>query len=179
MNGREPARPSKPALSDPHAADEAGDRPPGAPRSAIAAIVCFYLLGAIVPNVLALSLGDALHRDVFTPWMPWLILGETAVIVATTAGLGAGKRIAVRVFYGLAWPIAGLYFPLLAINLLMALGLAPGDQANGHDAVVTAVIMGVALPCPILLVRALLSVRWLNPNSRPHEWEPSARSERG
>lgn len=83
--------------------------------------------------------------------------------------MGRGKLWAVRLF---RWPSYGAivrYLPILAAGVLLDADSAPIDSGLAWAIPGFAV---VKLPC---LFIALKQVRWLDPASLPHEWEPSAR----
>ncbi|ABM49453.1 hypothetical protein BMA10247_A1055 [Burkholderia mallei NCTC 10247] len=87
-------------------------------------------------------------------------------------GMGRGKLWAVRLF---RWPSYGAivcYLPILAAGVLLDAGSTPIDSGLAWAILGFAV---VKLPCLFIIYRALKQVRWLDPASLPHEWEPSAR----
>lgn len=123
-------------------------------------------------------------------FVEWLELGATAtayaesdallpgwialagLMLAVSIGMGRGKLWAVRLF---RWPSSGAivrYLPILAAGVLLDAGSAPIDSGLAWAILGFAV---VKLPCLFIVYRALKQVRWLDPASLPHEWEPSAR----
>lgn len=147
-----------------------GDRPRGAPANAIGAIVAFYFAAGLTVFEVLGCLADvaAFSFDGF-------LLVQLAIVVAVLLpiliGLGAGRLWAVRLFRAIAratafaCPIVILY----AIHLVS--GKPPLDPGLGWIIIALAIAQIAAF---VVIFRALARVRWFDPASLSHEWEPPA-----
>ncbi|WP_256259832.1 hypothetical protein [Burkholderia ubonensis] len=148
-----------------------GNRPPGAPRQAVIAGGAFFLgVGLSFAELVegAASLQTVAFDDLFMP--AWVVL---AIIMLTVSiGIGSGKLWAVRMFRWLSFGAMALYLPLLALACYLNAGRSPIDPDLAFVMFVFAV---VKLPCLIIIYRAIRRLRWLDPDSLPHEWEPPLR----
>lgn len=152
-------------------AERPGNRPPGAPKQAAIAGGAFFL-GAGLTFVELVDSAAALmgisDDDVFLP--AWVVL---AVLMLTVGiGVGSGKRWAVRFFRWLSFGAMALYVPLLALAFYLKAGPTPVDADLAWVMFAFAV---VKLPCLVVIYRAFRQLRWLDPDSLPHEWEPPFR----
>ncbi|VWC74152.1 hypothetical protein BLA39750_00753 [Burkholderia lata] len=145
-----------------------GDRPRGGPRPVIVAGIAFFFGVGFSLSELILGMASALgidHGDVLLPG--WVLI--SVIMMPVVVGMGAGKLWAVRLFRWLSFGAMALYLPLLGL----AFYLHAGPQAiDSGQAVVMFVMAVVKLPPLFILYRAIRTVRWLDPASLPHEWEP-------
>lgn len=150
-----------------------GDRPRGAPTSARPALVAWYLLvGSTVTNIASLApfATGAEHGS-------YLIVGviiASLLILLPVGGMGQGKLWAVRAFRFGAYATLACYPPILAAAFYLFFGEAPRlqDPTAPDMAVIQFIFCALELIAFFILFRALRQVRWLDPNSLPHEWEP-------
>jgi len=163
--------PSAGPAGQPPADERPGNRPPGAPRQAAIAGGAFFLAAGFTFAELlygAASLAGVSQPEVILPG--WIVL---AIVMLTVAiGVGQGKLWAVRLFRRLSYGAMACYLPILALAFYLNAGAAPIDTGLAWVMFIFAVIK---LPCFVIIYRALKQVRWLDPESLPHEWEPSAR----
>lgn len=145
-----------------------GNRPRGAPRGALKGVAAWYLLvGASVvelANLLPFATGAGP-----TSYMIAGVALAAVVTVTVTGGIGAGRLWAVRLFRWTSLVAAGLYLPILAAGIWLDSGDPPPD---GGLAFVIFSFAVLKLGCLALLFATLRRVRWLDPSSLPHEWEP-------
>ncbi|WP_282512248.1 hypothetical protein [Burkholderia cepacia] len=145
-----------------------GDRPRGGPRPVIVAAVGFFLGVGFSITELILGMASAFgidHGDVLLPG--WILI--SVIMMPVGVGMGAGKLWAVRLFRWLSFGAMALYLPLLGLAFYLHAGPAPIDPGQAIVMFVSAV---VKLPPLFILYRAIRTVRWLDPDSLPHEWEP-------
>lgn len=157
-----------------------GDRPRGAPRSALGAGFSSFLL-AIGLGPLALELYGAWHGEgllLLIRNIPSLAVVETAIFLPVWCGLGQGKLWAVRVFRVLGWLLVLFCVAMAVCVVLMSTGLVLGTSKHWRaDLEVVACGMIPLTVCAILLTWGLLRVAWFDPASLPDQWEPPLISE--
>ncbi|WP_231716650.1 hypothetical protein [Burkholderia ubonensis] len=152
-------------------AERPGNRPPGAPRLAVIAGGAFFLgVGLTFAELVegTASLKGIHYDDMIVP--AWAVL--TIIMLTVSIGIGSGKLWAVRLFRRLSFAAMALYLPLLALAFYLNAGRTPIDQDLAFVMFVFAV---VKVPCLIIIYRAIRQLRWLDPDSLPHEWEPPLR----
>jgi hypothetical protein len=145
-----------------------GNRPRGAPKRAVIAGCAFFVGAGFTLTELLFGAASAFgidHGDVLVPG--WVCL--SAIMLTVAIGMGAGKLWAVRLFRWLSFGAMALYLPLLGLAFHLYAGPTPIDSGQ---AVVMFVMAVVKLPPLFILYRAIRTVRWLDPASLPHEWEP-------
>ena len=100
-----------------------------------------------------------------------------AFMIPEVLGLRAGKLWAVRLFNWSAWAMLISYPILLAAAFYLFFGERPSAQDPlAPDLAITQFIVSALEPIGFFfLFRGLRRVRWLDPASLPHEWEPPAR----
>ncbi|WP_460908128.1 hypothetical protein [Paraburkholderia jirisanensis] len=151
-----------------------GNRPRGAPRQAAIAAGAFFLGGGLTFSEIVeatTSLTTIRFDDLFLP--AWIAL--SIIMLTFSIGMGAGKLWAVRLFRWLSFGAMALYVPLLLLALYLNAGPRPIDPGFAPVMFVFAVIKA---PCFVIIYRAIRQLRWLDPRSLPHEWEPSALQQR-
>ena len=145
-----------------------GDRPRGAPRVAIKGFVAWYL-------VIGASCAELANLVPFvtgagpTAYMIAGVVAASLIIVTITVGLGLGRLWAVHLFRATALIGAILYLPILGAGIWLDSGDPPLDPGLGFVIFVFAAMKLIGLA---VLFDTLRRVRWLDPASLPHEWEP-------
>ncbi|WP_240766776.1 hypothetical protein [Paraburkholderia flava] len=145
-----------------------GNRPPGAPKQAAIAGGAFFLgVGFTFVEILfaTASLTGTSQPSLILPG--WIAL--SVIILTVSIGLGKGKLWAVQWFRRLSYGAMACYLPILALAFYLDAGPTPIDDGQAFMMFVFAI---VKLPSFIIIYRALKQVRWLDPASLPHEWEP-------
>jgi nitrate reductase gamma subunit len=102
-----------------------------------------------------------------------IVAGSTILLLAV-GGMGEGKLWAINFFRAMTRVATGIYLAIVVCGLYLLLYA----RATSEDSVLAAVILIVAiiqLPLLFVIYRALARVRWLDPKSLPHEWEPPVR----
>lgn len=153
-----------------------GNRPPYAPMVAARLIGLWGIL-------LLISFGPIANCLPFATGAGSLDYVDAGFVITCafffTQGLGlrAGKLWAVRMFNWSSWAMI-IYYPFdLAVALYLFFGEAPSAQDPLAPGLGVVLFFFCALE-PIgffFLFRGLRRVRWLDPASLPHEWEPPAR----
>ncbi|GAB2914203.1 hypothetical protein GCM10027093_60870 [Paraburkholderia jirisanensis] len=154
--------------------EQPGNRPPGAPRQAAVAGGAFFLGAGLTFAELVASIASFMgisYDDLILPG--WIVL--SVIMLTVGIGIGGGKLWAVKLFRWLSFGAIALYLPLIAFALYLNAGSAPIDIDLARVMYVFAV---VKLPALVVIYKAIRQVRWLDPKSLPHEWEPSARQQR-
>jgi hypothetical protein len=165
------SNPSVSASGSPASTERPGNRPPGAPLQAGIAGGAFFLgagltfVELVYSAALLSGVGDG---DVTFP--AWIVL--SILMLTIGIGVGSGKRWTIRLFRWLSFGAIALYLPLLALALYLNAGPTPIDTGLAWVMFAFAV---VKLPCFVILYRSLRQLRWLDPDSLPHEWEPPFR----
>lgn len=156
--------------------DSPGDRRSlSLPRKAVPVIPGLFIFWGLAPIIATLALGlvrgdgsDPLAGNLL--WLLPLISGPTLV---TIFGLRFGKRWAVQLLRWLGWIAAAITIVSAIIGLLVSLSLLGGQD---RDAVLGGQFLMIAVtfaaPFGWLMLRTIRRVRWLDPRSRPSEWEP-------
>lgn len=152
----------------------AQDRPfLSAPGKAITAMVLFYLLWPLlVPNT-ASAIGGLIGNDEPVGHYFLILLAIAAIpvlLILFAIRRGTVKGIRLMWWFGYA-SIALLAFDAL-VGALMTFGVAGGgtrhDQLAGQFLLMASAVLGLLW---FILFRTMRSVRWLDPNSTPDEWE--------
>jgi hypothetical protein len=152
-----------------------GDRPRGAPRAAVSALVAWYLVIGLTIVEIAEFLPILLGVEHGSFLLPGIVVAS-AFILSAIIGIGQGKLWAVRLFRWSVYAAAGCYLPILAMALYAFLGAGPRQlDPTAPDMAIVQFIFSALEPIGfVILFRALAKVRWLDPTSLPREWEPSA-----
>lgn len=154
--------------ASPPSDERPGNRPRGAPKPAVIAGGAFFVGAGFTFTELLLGMASAFgidHGDVLIPG--WVCL--SAIMLPVAIGMGAGKLWAVRLFRWLSFGAIVLYLPLLGL----AFYLYAGPRAIDPGLAFVMFVMAAVKPLPLFIIyRAIRTVRWLDPASLPHEWEP-------
>lgn len=107
--------------------------------------------------------------------LPGLIFAFCATI-PVIIGLRYGKIWSIRVFRITSYLMAVCYFPILASTFYLWLwkGALKVDSLAPDLAIMFFIFSAIEPVGFFFLFRALKRVRWLDPTSLPHEWEPPA-----
>lgn len=155
------------AFDDPQP-ERPGDRPRGTPAQAVLAGGAFFVAAGFTFVELVYGIASLMHVGDEVVMLPtWIVL--SIVMLTVGIGVGRGKLWAVRLFRWLSFVSMALYLPLLVLALYLNAGPIPIDRGLAVVMFVSAVVK--LLPF-IIIYRALRKVRWLDPDSLPHEWEP-------
>jgi hypothetical protein len=130
------------------------------------------LVGATVTNISWLApfaTGSAHGAYILIGWIT-----ASVVLLLPIIGMGQGKLWAVRAFRFGAYAALICYLPILAAAFYLFFGEAPRlqDPMAPDMAVIQFIFCALEPIAFFILFRALRRVRWLDPNSLPHEWEP-------
>jgi hypothetical protein len=91
------------------------------------------------------------------------------LMVLVGLGLRAGKLWAVKLLRRATHTAALLYPAVIACSIWLASGTRPRNPAFVWVVLVLALVQ---IPAFIVIYRTFAIVRWLDPRSLPHEWEP-------
>lgn len=153
-----------------------GNRPRYAPMAAARLMGLWYVLILFsfepIANFLPYATGAGPLDYVDTGFVT-----VCAFILPVAFGLRAGKLWAVRLFNWSAWAMLISYPILLAAAFYLFFGEAPSAQdplapGLGFVQFIVSALEPIGF---FFLFRGLRRVRWLDPASLPHEWEPPAR----
>jgi hypothetical protein len=150
-------------------------RPRGLPRAAVPAFVSLYLLLGAVPAIVTMMAGYFMGSATDPLMNNFLIyLGVISVLMLTTIiGLSRGDLWGIRLFRLLAWCLLAMVIVGVIAAALLAAGMIGkgliGARGTGEFGLVA--LVAACAPAWIML-HGLWHVSWLNPNSRPDEWEP-------
>ena len=137
------------------------------------AILAFSLIVASLFVELGGCLADLEGFDYGTPMLIAIVAGPTILLLAI-GGMGEGKLWAIKFFRAMTRAAAGIYLAIVVCGVYLYFYSRP----TSGDAILAAVILILAivqLPLFFVIYRALARVRWLDPKSLPHEWEPPIR----
>ena len=153
-----------------------GDRPRGAPRAAVPALVAWYLLIGITCVEIAEFLPFFTGSDHGAFLLPGWVSAAVLVLLVIV-GIGGGKLWAVRLFRWAVYGAAACYLPILGIAIYAFVGEGPQQQDSlaPDMAIMQFILSALELIAFFVLFRAFARVRWLDPRSLPKEWEPPAR----
>lgn len=99
-------------------------------------------------------------------------VGGAAILLSAIGGMGEGKLWAVKLFRWSTHAAVGLYLAIVACGIYIYARETSADTALAWVIFILAIIQ---LPGFFVIYRAFRRVRWLDPKSLPHEWEPPAR----
>ena len=144
------------------------------PRTALAAILAWFLL----PTSLifeALTLTGIYNGEGFrfvASNAIWVWLADCLIFIPWFYPLTLGRVYAIRIFRAEGFVMATFHTVLigLALVLLQDHSQSVRNAFPGPRFVLVALL--ALIPLTVIWVRALLQVRWLDPRSRPDEWEP-------
>lgn len=156
-----------------------GNRPPILPQAALLAGAAWYLLATFIGAEIALLMPYVTGAAPVAYEFELLVVG-VFIVFPVAYGMRNGKLWAVRLFNYISYAMAVLYVPILISTFyLWFSGAALKVDALAPDlAIVFWIFSGIELVGFSVLFRALKRVRWLDPNSLPHEWEPPANPRR-
>ncbi|WP_232288888.1 DUF4728 domain-containing protein [Burkholderia oklahomensis] len=154
-------------------AERPGNRPSCASPQAIPAGMAFFVAVSTTAMALFDCLGDVARFTAENHRLEEIVVGTAAMLVV---GIGKGKRRAVRLFRWLSYAGMAALLAVLAFGVFLAAGAHPVDPGFAWIIFAFAVVQ---IPLYFVIYRALKRVRWLDPESLPHEWESSAREARG
>lgn len=157
------------------AAARPGNRPAGAPPQAIPAGMAFFVAVGTTFMELFDCLGDVVGFASENYRFEEIAVAA-AIMLTVGIGIGKGKRWAVRLFRSLSYAGMAALAAVLAFGAFLTMGAHPLDACLAWVIFAFAVVQ---IPLYVVIFRALRRVRWLDPESLPHEWEPSAREARG
>ena len=154
--------------------DRPQDRPElSAPRgAAIAALILYVFWGMALSVAYFAFVNLTIGGDPGGFPVLALIVVVAAPYVALALGIRWGRRWAMWVFRILTWLGIGALAISLAIGIALIAGLVPGLREQVIDAQFTVVASLLLTPVGWWLQRRSRTVRWLDPSSRPSEWEP-------
>ena len=147
-------------------------RPRGAPRASNPAVASFYLLWLSAPAMawLMLTIWEQWDFSIYFGAITWFFaIGCVGVAMVVLLNFGHVQAVALFRYTGFALAASALTIALWAIATI-AIG---GMSSAAHTATVFVLIYSALMtPMAAVLVRGLLRVRWLDPTSKPSEWEP-------
>lgn len=161
--------------------DRPRDRPRGAPTAALYKVACICLLSALVPDTAWLLFGAEQNSYYFALKHIGLFFPLQIVIMLAVMTMTAlGKRKGVFMMYWGGYGIMALYLANLIAFLWLSTTIfftKPYHYQAGTALIMAAVFLAIGGPMVILGWNGLRHIRWLDPNSLPHEWEISTRSD--
>lgn len=159
--------------------DVPGDRPPILPWAAIPAYAIWFLLMGSDAAEIAALLPYVTRVAPFSYKLQELFI-VSAIVLSIMIGMRYGKLWSVLLFRYCYYTAAAVYIPILGAAFYLrasseALQIDPYAPYLGN---VIFVFSAFELIGFFIVFRALKRVRWLDPNSLPHEWEPPANPRR-
>ena len=147
-------------------------RPRGAPKASNPAVLSFLLLWAATPwmGLLVITVWNKWDFGVYFGAMGWnFLIGCLGVVIVVLLNLGHLYAVALFRYVGFALAVAAVAIALCAAAMLAEGGLPGADRDAAQFILIFSAFM---VPMAAILVRGLLRVRWLDPASKPSEWEP-------
>jgi hypothetical protein len=134
------------------------------------AILAFSLIVVSLLAELGGCLADLAGLD-YAMLIPVEIVAGTTILLLALGGMGSGKLWGIKFFRVMTRVATGIYLATVVYGLYVWFRPASGDATLATVILVIAIIQ---LPLFFVIYRALARVRWLDPKSLPHEWEPPA-----
>lgn len=154
-------------------------RPPfSVPRQALRVIASFFLVAGSVPALWAMTAGPVFgsSHDLLDDYFPLYLVIVAAFVLGVIFAARTGRLWGLWLLRVAAQMLAAMVVTGLVGNGLLALG-AVGNGTVAARASGEFGVIGLLICAPVawLLLRGLTRVRWLDPRSRPEEWEPPLR----
>jgi hypothetical protein len=132
----------------------------------------YIFWGAALPVLYFAFLNVTIGGDPVNFPLLVIFLAIAVPFVFFALGIRGGRRWAMSMFRVLTW--LGICTVVLSflIDISLVTGLVPARQEQAIDAEFTLILSVLLAPLGWWLQRKSRTVRWLDPSSRPSEWEP-------